>query len=102
MSNLAVNVPSSDRLYNDLVSVEFAENRLKSRSTSARPVRTREKADFEPLLSDFVSTRQEQNRLRPKFPPIIMSFRPIELYNPRSVTSARRNVLEKTEELLKN
>lgn len=102
MSNLAVNVPSSDRLYNDLVSVEFAENRLKSRSTSARPVRTREKADIEPLLSDFVSTRKEQNRLWPKFPPIIMSFTPIELYNPRSVTSARRNVLEKTKDLLEN
>jgi hypothetical protein len=99
---MAVNVPSSDFLYNDLVSVEFAENRLKSRSLSARPVKTREKSDTVPVLSDFVSTRKEQMELWPRFPSIIMSFKPIELYNPKSVTSARRNILEKTENLLNN
>jgi Protein phosphatase 1 regulatory subunit 35 C-terminus len=102
VSNMAVNVPSSDCLYNDLVSVEFAENRLKSRSTTARPVKTREKSDNVPLLSNFFSTRKEQERLWPKFPSIIMSFKPIELYNPKSVISARRNILEQTENLFKN
>jgi hypothetical protein len=96
---MAVNVPSSDYLYNDLVSVEFAENRLKSRSTSARTVKAREKSDAVPHLSDFVSSQREQVGLWPKFPSIIMSFKPIELYNPKSVTSARRNILEKTENL---
>lgn len=99
---MAVNIPSSDCLYNDLVSVEFAENRLKSRNPSARPVKTREKSDMVPLLSDFVNSKKDQVRLWPKFPSIIMSFKPIELYNPKSVTSARRNVLERTENLFKS
>jgi hypothetical protein len=99
---MAVNVPSSDYLFNDLISVEVAENRIRQKKTSTRSVKTKEKTDPVPQLSDFISARKQLVKIWPQFPPINMSFKPIELYDPRSVTLARRNAIDKTKKLLQN
>jgi len=101
VSSLAVNVLQTDRLYNDLVSVEFSEKQLKPRKASYHPAKSRDKLDQVPNLENFADcTKFDEIKIWPKFPPITMSFQPIELYDGRSTLTARCNLRQQTKMLL--
>ncbi|XP_059474959.1 uncharacterized protein LOC132196388 [Neocloeon triangulifer] len=96
---VALNVPSSERQFSNLVSVDFPESQVIRRPRSGF-VKSREKVDSSPCLDHYLTERPANTKVWPKFSPISISFQPIDLYDGRSVLKAKHLLQEKSKLLL--